>query len=109
MRQAEELHFTVLVPFDPRESMTLAQAAKRSAKSESTVRGWCINRGIGRRVAGGVWHVSKPALEMLLDGDAAALAAYHSGDRSAEVVRQYFERTGVPCSKTTTRDVSKTA
>ena len=92
MRPPEPAIFNVLVPFDPREACSLQEAAYRSGKSVSTVRNWCLNRGIGRRVADGVWMVSKPALEMLLDGDDAALAAYHNGDRSSELVRQYFER-----------------
>jgi hypothetical protein len=33
---------------------------------------------------------------MFLDGDMAALAAYHSGDYSSSVVAQYFERFGLP-------------
>lgn len=95
METVDKSSFAVLVPFDPREAMTLAQAARRSGKSESTVRNWCLRWGIGRRVAGGIWHVSRPALEMLLDGDDEALAAYHSGDRSSAQVYRYFERTGV--------------
>lgn len=96
MRPPEEPIFSVLTPYDPREGMTLKQAAGRAGKSETTVKNWCLNRGIGRRVAGGVWVVSKPALEMLLDDDHAALLAYHSGDRSSAGVRAYFDRTGVP-------------
>lgn len=93
MMPAEEPNFIVLVPYDPREACSLAQAARRAGKSQSTVRGWCLNHGIGRRVAGGIWSVSKPALEMLLDGDQAALRAYHNGDRSGALVQKYFQRT----------------
>ena len=71
----------VLVPFDKREAMTLRQAAEHAGKSEGTVRMWCERYGIGRRVAGGPWGVSRVALAMLLDGNAEALAAYHTGDR----------------------------
>lgn len=95
MRPPEEPNFIVLVPYDPREACTLAQAARRAGKSESTVRNWCVNRGIGRRIAGGTWSVSRPALEMLLDGDEAALLAYHNGDRLGPLVRGYFERAGL--------------
>lgn len=98
MMPPEEPNFIVLVPYDPREAYTLAQAAVRAGKSESTVRSWCVNHGIGRRIVGGVWAVSKPALEMLLDGDHAALLAYHKGERG-ELVRLYFERTGVPTTR----------
>ena len=93
----EEWNFTVLVPFDRAEACSLKQAAERAGKSESTMRNWCVNYGIGRRVAGGVWQISKPALEMLLDGDKAALSAYHGGDRLGSVVRSYFERARIPC------------
>ncbi len=97
MKPPEDPIFIVLTPYDPREGMTLKQAADRAGKSETTVKNWCLNRGIGRRVAGGVWVVSRPALEMLLDDDHAALLAYHSGDRSpTSPVRMYFERTKVP-------------
>ena len=95
MMPPERPNFIVLVPHDPREACSLAQAARRAGKSESTVRSWCLNHGIGRRVVGGTWSVSKPALEMLLDGDQAALLAYHSGDRSGALVRPYFERCGL--------------
>ncbi len=97
MKAPEDPIFVVLTPYDPREGMTLKQAAARAGKSGTTVKNWCLNRGVGRRVAGGVWVVSKPALEMLLDDDHAALLAYHAGDRSpGSAARHYFERTRVP-------------
>lgn len=96
MRPPEPLIFNVLVPFNPSKACSLQEAAFRSGKSVSTVRNWCLNRGIGRRVADGVWNVSKPALEMLLDGDDTALAAYHNGDRASELVAQYFTRAMCP-------------
>lgn len=97
MRPSEQPNVIVLTPYDPREGMSLKQAAARAGKSETTVKNWCLNRGIGRRVAGGVWVVSKPALEMLLDDDHASLAAYHSGDFSpTSLVHIYFQRTNVP-------------
>ena len=95
MMPPEEPNFIVLIPHDPREACTLAQAARRAGKSESTVRNWCLNHGIGRGVVGGTWAVSKPALEMLLDDDRDALRAYHAGNRTGPVVRPYFERCGL--------------
>lgn len=92
MRAPEPSIFNVLVPYNPDEACSLQEAAYRAGKSASTVRGWCLNRGIGRRIVGGVWSVSKVALEMLLDGDDAALVAYHSGDRTSELVAPYFAR-----------------
>ncbi len=82
----------VLVPFDKREGMTLAQAADKAGKSESTLRNWCVDYAIGRRVGGGVWTVSRVALAMHLDGDRSALAAYLNGDRSGDSVTAYFLR-----------------
>ena len=76
----------VLVPFDKREAMTLRAAAELAGKSEGTLRMWCLQHDIGRRIAGGVWCVSRIALAMLLDGNAEALAAYHAGDRHGPLV-----------------------
>ena len=80
----------VLVPFDVRERISLAQAAAIAGKSESTVRTWCIERGIGRRVGNGTWAMSCVALQMFLNGDLPALRTYLSGDRQGEAVRSYF-------------------
>ena len=85
----------ILVPFDAREAITLRQAAVRANKSESTMRSWCVQHGLGRRVGDGSWNVSRVALAMFLDGDLKALQAYHAGDRASPLVAQYFERTGV--------------
>ena len=85
----------ILVPFDKREAMTLRAAAELAGRSEGTVRMWCERYGIGRRVAGGPWAVSRVALAMLLDGNAEALAAYHAGDRHGPLVAPYFERLGL--------------
>lgn len=82
----------VLIPFDRREVLTLRKAAERAARSESTVRSWCQNFHIGRRLAGGPWMVSKVALAMFLDGDRRALMAYLAGDRKSEEVLEYFYR-----------------
>jgi hypothetical protein len=90
-----EADWSILVPFDAREAMTLRQAALRANKSESTMRSWCIERGLGRRVGDGPWNVSRVALAMFLDGDINALRAYHAGDRSSPLVTQYFERSGL--------------
>jgi hypothetical protein len=87
--------WSILTPFDLREAMSLKQAANVAGKSESTLRAWCSRFGIGRRIGGGSWAVSKPALAMLLDGDFSALRAYHSGDRTSEIVADYFSRFGL--------------
>lgn len=86
----------VLIPYDRHEAMTLRQAALIAGRSESTMRSWCQNHHIGRRIVGGQWEVSKPALLMLLDGDARALRAYLQGDRESDLVGAYFRRANVP-------------
>lgn len=85
----------ILVPFDAREAISLRLAAQRANKSESTMRSWCVEHGLGRRVGEGPWNVSRVALAMFLDGDIKALRAYHAGDRSTPLVTQYFERSGL--------------
>jgi hypothetical protein len=66
----------ILVPFDKRECINLKEAADVAGKSESTMRGWCEEHGLDRRIGGGTWSVSKVALAMFLDGDVKALRAY---------------------------------
>ena len=83
----------IMVPFDARESISLAVAARLSGKARNTIRLWAERHGIGRKI-GGDWHVSRVALRMFLDGDMVALAAYHAGKRADPTVRSYFERVG---------------
>lgn len=78
------------------EAISPREAAEIAGRSESTIRNWCNRDGVGRRIAGGKWDVSRVALAMLLDGDAEALSAYLSGDRHGELVKSYFDRCGVP-------------
>jgi hypothetical protein len=103
MRPQEESTWIVLKPFDIREGIDLKAAAKRAGKSQTTIRNWCNQRGLGRRVGGGVWVVSKVALTMHLDGDADALKAYLAGDRSSQTIKLYFERCEVPLPKAVDR------
>jgi hypothetical protein len=84
-----------LIPYDKREGIPLNVAAERAGKSPGTIRNWCIEHGIGRRVGGGQWIVSKVALAMFLDGDDVALAAYKDGDRFSDRVVTYFRREGL--------------
>jgi hypothetical protein len=74
--------------------MRISAAARFSGKAENTIRLWAIRHGIGRKI-GGVWHISRVALRIFMDGDMTALDAYHSGDRNNPLVRPYFERAGV--------------
>jgi hypothetical protein len=86
----------ILAPFDKRECISLKEAAGIAGKSESTMRAWVEEHGLGRRIGGGTWSVSRVALAMFLDGDDRALRAYHAGDRSSEIVMGYYERSGCP-------------
>jgi hypothetical protein len=85
----------ILVPFDKREAVRLKEAAAIANTSESTMRNWCDEYGLGRRIGGGSWSVSRVALAMHLDGDLSALKAYHAGDRTSDLVAPYFERAGL--------------
>jgi hypothetical protein len=85
----------ILIPYDRREGIPLNVAAERAGKSPGTIRNWCIEHGIGRRVGGGQWIVSKVALAMFLDGDEEALRRYRSGDRITDRVVAYFRREGL--------------
>jgi hypothetical protein len=86
-----------LIPYAGEERLSIGEAATIAGKSERTLRNWCVEHGIGRRVAGGNWAVSKVALQMLLDGDHQALAAYRDdGVRGAwEPVAKYYHRCGL--------------
>jgi len=82
----------VLVPYDERDAISVTVAARKAGKAVRTIRLWACKHGIGRRIAGGNWTISRVALQMLLDGDQAALDLYHDGDRKHPRVAAYFER-----------------
>lgn len=84
-----------LIPFDRREGMTTAEAAEQANRTERTIRMWCRDHDIGRRVAGGPWLVSRIALAMFLNGDSPALSAYLAGDRRSSSVWPYFAAEGL--------------
>src|SRR4051812_12123978 len=79
----------VLHPFDPTEAISVVEAAARAGKTDRTIRNWCMERQIGRRLAG-QWAVSAVALDMLLAGDDNALEAYLAGDRASDHVVAYY-------------------
>jgi hypothetical protein len=83
-----------LDPFAVEERVSIGEAATIAGKSERTLRNWCADHGIGRRVGGGTWAVSRVALAMWLDGDLEALAAYRDqgARRSSEPVARYYRR-----------------
>jgi hypothetical protein len=86
---------TVLHPYDPAEAIGIAEAALRAGKSDRTVRNWCADHQIGRRIAGR-WAVSAVALDMLLAGDDQGLQAYLAGDRAADRIVSYYRRRSIP-------------
>src|SRR5712671_5483065 len=92
MRPPERQVCLTLIPYDKREGFSLGEAADLTGKSVGTIRNWCLQHGLGRRVGGGTWVVSKVALAMFLDGDEVALAAYQFGDRESVLVASYFLR-----------------
>lgn len=96
-RRARPVAVFILVPYDKREAMSIEQAAERAGKSPSTLRNWCEQHAIGRRIGNGHWEVSKVALQMYLDGNEDALAGYHRGDRRDPAVIGYFEYVGLGC------------
>jgi hypothetical protein len=91
------MHRLILQPFDKRECISLKEAADIAGRSESTMRGWCEEHGLGRRIGGGTWSVSKIAPAMFPDGDLKALRAYHAGDWTDPGVIAYFKRAGLGC------------
>jgi hypothetical protein len=84
-----------LIPFDRREGISIEEASEIAGKSIRTMRLWCEQHHIGRRVGGGPWVVSIVALEMLLNDDATALKTYLAGNRSSALVAAYYERIGL--------------
>lgn len=94
-RLSEASNGRCLIPFDRREGLTTAEAAARANRTERTIRMWCRDHDIGRRVAGGPWMVSRVALAMHLNDDAAALRSYLVGDRKGPTVTAYFAAEGL--------------
>ena len=91
MRLAEPQSRLVLIPYDPREGISLNEATALTGKKVGTIRNWCVQHHLGRRVGGGTWVVSKVALAMFLDGDLKALRAYHACVWTDPGVATYFE------------------
>lgn len=88
------MKIAVLRPFNPVEAISTTEAARRAGVSDRTIRNWCLDHGIGRKV-GGHHRVSLPALDMLVESDTGALADYQAGIRGARV-RTYFDRHNIP-------------
>jgi hypothetical protein len=85
----------ILSPFDKAGMHQPENGRHHCRQIGITMRGWCEEHGLGRRIGGGSWMVSRVALAMFLDGDIKALRAYHAGDRESELVTLYFRRATV--------------
>lgn len=80
----------------PDELIGLKRAAYEAGKSEKTLRTWCTLYGIGRQVSPGARiEISRPALEMVLNGDLLALELLRGGHRSDPKVARYFDFLGL--------------
>ena len=83
-----------LIPHIPGEAMTTGHAKKLAGVHEETIRRWCEEKGIGRKVMGR-WRVSRVALTMLVETNTRALRLYLAGERHHPEVAAYFERFGL--------------
>lgn len=94
----------ILIPFIAAEADPVKEACRIANKSPATIRAWAACHHIGRRVGGGVWLISRPALLMFLNNDHRALRQYLSGDRSSDLVLSYFANAGVTLPSGGVRD-----
>ncbi|MCV3734989.1 hypothetical protein OCK02_02140 [Rhizobium sp. TRM96647] len=80
----------------PSEIMRIGDAAFYARRNEKTIRRWVRQYGIGRNTGRTApIEVSRPALDMVLAGDYAALEMLRDGDRSSPEVARYFEMAGL--------------
>ncbi len=87
----------ILKPWNVKEAISLKQAGEIAGRCAETMRIWAED-GIGRKIAGGRWAISHPALLMRLEGNTPALKAYWSGDRTGPAVRPYLKAAGLGSS-----------
>ena len=80
-----------LVPYDRRDAISPAVAARIAGCSEMTVKRWAERYGIGRRVVGR-WKISRAGLAMLLDNNKAALIDFVAGDQASAAVQAYLAK-----------------
>ena len=85
----------LLNPFIIEEAALLGEAARRTGWADATLRERGVKFGLCRKI-GGRWTFSRVAVELFINGQTEALAAYHRGDRSHPEVVETFERLGVP-------------
>jgi hypothetical protein len=82
----------------------VGEAATIAGKSERTLRNWCVEHGIGRRIAGGAWAVSRVALQMVLEGDLDGLSAGNA--REGTIKQAPYGRRNRRAEGRPTRDVA---
>ncbi len=85
------------VPMLPDEIIRIKEAAFRAGVCARTIRRWNQAHAIGRQSAPGApLQISVVALEMVMEGDTAALERLRSNERTHPDVRRYIDRIGVP-------------
>jgi hypothetical protein len=82
----------ILMPYNPAEAISTAEAARQAGVAERTIRDW---NDVGRKV-GGRRQLSQIALDMKLVGDTGAIDDYHQGDRTSPRVVDYYKSRGIP-------------
>ncbi len=85
----------LLSPYISEEAALMGVAVQRTGWSDATLRDRAVRFGLGRKI-GTRWTFSRVAIELFLNGQDEALAAYHRGDRSDPIVAETFERLDVP-------------
>lgn len=86
---------STLIPYDAREAISVRAAAKQSGRCPATIKAWCHNYHIGRRVMGGNLEISRPALAMAQEGQWKILDLYLAGDRSSPEICRFYHGLGL--------------
>lgn len=80
----------------PDEIWRVDQAAHYAQRDPKTIRRWCKEFGIGRQAGSNApLEISRVALEMVLQGDSAALELLREGKRTHAAVQRYFDHIGL--------------
>ena len=85
----------VLRPYTRAESRSTEEAAAFCGRTRRTMRNWCVQHNLGRRI-GGVWAMSIVALDLFLSGEHEAHRLYLRGDRQSPAIAAAYARHGVP-------------
>jgi hypothetical protein len=98
----------VLKPFSRAESRTTEEAAAFCGRTRRTMRNWCTQYNLGRRI-GGAWVMSIVALDLFVNDEQEALRHYLSGDRRHPTVVAAYERHRVSVPKRSQADNAENA